>query len=236
MSREDPATPGGDAAAGTAPLEAVVFDLDGVLTDTAAYHAAGWRRLADEQGWRFDEQLADELRGVSRTGSLERILEVNGVEASEEQKQAWADAKNAYYVAALADVSPHDLLPGARELVEACREAGLAVAIGSSSKNAATVLDRLGITGLFDAVSDGHAVERAKPAPDLFRHAADQLDVAPERCAVVEDAASGVDAALAAGTVAVGVGPPERVGHAHLSADRVADLTVERLRQAAAPR
>lgn len=225
----------GDARAGDA-LEAVVFDLDGVLTDTAAYHAAGWRRLADEQGWRVDDALADELRGVSRRESLERILEANGVEAGEEQKQAWADAKNAYYVAALDDVSPADLLPGARELVEACREAGLAVAIGSSSRNARTVLDRLGITGLFDAVSDGHAVERAKPAPDLFVHAAAELGVAAPRCAVVEDAASGVDAALAAGMVAVGVGPPDRVGHAHLRVDRVAELSVEGLQRAAARR
>lgn len=217
-------------------LAAVIFDLDGVLTDTAAFHEAGWQRLADEQGWRFDSQLADELRGVSRMGSLERILDVNDVQATEADKQRWAEAKNAYYVAALDDVSPADLLPGARELVEACREAGLAVAIGSSSRNARTVLDRLGITTLFDAISDGEAVERAKPAPDLFLHAAAQLDAAPADCAVVEDAASGIDAALAAGMVAIGVGPAERVGHGHDRVDRVADLDVERLRRATARR
>lgn len=217
-------------------LAAVIFDLDGVLTDTAAFHEAGWQRLADEQGWRFDSRLADELRGVSRMGSLERILEVNGIQASEADRQRWAEAKNAYYVAALEDVSPADLLPGARELVQACREAGLAVAIGSSSRNARTVLDRLGITAMFDALSDGNAVPRAKPAPDLFVHAADQLGAPPERCAVVEDAASGVDAALAAGMVAVGVGPAERVGHAHDRVDRVAELDVGRLRKAATRR
>lgn len=217
-------------------LAVVIFDLDGVLTDTAAYHEAGWQRLADEQGWRFDSRLADELRGVSRMGSLERILEVNGIQATEADKQRWAETKNAYYVAALEDVSPVDLSPGARELVQACREAGLAVAIGSSSRNARTVLDRLGITGMFDAISDGNAVSRAKPAPDLFVHAADQLATPPERCAVVEDAASGVDAALAAGMVAVGVGPAERVGHAHDRVDRVAELDVGRLRNTATRR
>lgn len=225
-----------DGAGPAAGLAAVIFDLDGVLTDTAAFHEAGWQRLADEQGWQFDSQLADELRGVSRMGSLERILEVNGVQATEADKQRWAEAKNAYYVAALDDVSPADLLPGAAELVQACREAGLRVAIGSSSRNARTVLDRLGIPGLFDAISDGDAVQRAKPAPDLFVHAAGQLGAPPERCAVVEDAGSGIDAALAAGMVAVGVGPAERVGHAHDRVDRVADLDVDRLRQAATRR
>lgn len=224
------------ARADEGPLAAVIFDLDGVLTDTAAFHEAGWQRLADEQGWRFGSQLADELRGVSRMGSLERILEVNGVQATEADKQRWAEAKNAYYVAALDNVSPADLLPGARELVESCREAGLGVAIGSSSRNARTVLDRLGITALFDAISDGEVVERAKPAPDLFLHAAEQLGEAPGDCAVVEDAASGIDAALAAGMIAVGVGPAERVGHGHDRVDRVAELDVERLRRAATRR
>lgn len=218
----------------TDALAAVIFDLDGVLTDTAAYHEQGWQHLADEQGWALDSELADELRGVSRMGSLERILQVNGVEASEDDKQRWADAKNSYYVAALADVSSDDLLPGARELVEACTRAGLAVAIGSSSRNARMVLERLGIAELFDAVSDGHAAEHAKPAPDLFLHAAGQLGVEPARCAVIEDAASGVDAALAAGMIAVGVGPADRLGHAHHRVDRVADLDVDALRRVAA--
>lgn len=223
----------GDPCDAPAPLAAVIFDLDGVLTDTAAFHEAAWQRLAHEQGWRFDSRLADALRGVSRMGSLERILQVNGVEASEADKQRWAEAKNGYYVAALADVSPDDLLPGAAALVRACRDAGLAVAIGSSSRNARTVLDRLGITGLFDAISDGNAVERAKPAPDLFLHAAEQLSAAPRRCAVVEDAASGVEAALAAGMLAVGVGPASRVGQAHVRVERVADLSVAALRAGA---
>lgn len=209
------------------PLAAVIFDLDGVLTDTAAFHERGWHRLAEEEGWEFDSTLADELRGVSRMDSLERILQVNGVSATDAQKREWADRKNGYYVEALADLSPDDLLPGARELVQACKDAGLAVAIGSSSKNAPMVLERLGIADVFDAVSDGTAVERAKPAPDLFLHAAAQLDLPPERCAVIEDAASGVDAALAAGMVAVGIGPEERVGHAHHRFDRTADIDLD---------
>ena len=218
------------------PLEAVIFDLDGVITDTAAFHERGWQRLADEQGWAFDSTLADELRGVSRMDSLERILGVNGVTASDEQKREWADRKNAYYVDALSDLSPDDLLPGALELVLACKEAGLKVAIGSSSKNAAMVLERLGIAEQFAAVSDGHSVERAKPAPDLFLHAAQQIATPPERCAVLEDAASGVDAALAAGMVAVGIGPDDRVGHGHHRFDAVGDVDLEELLRAPAGR
>ncbi|QBI20966.1 beta-phosphoglucomutase [Egibacter rhizosphaerae] len=210
-------------------LDAVIFDLDGVLTDTAEFHERGWARLADEQGWHFDSALADELRGVSRMDSLERILAENGVTADVEQKREWADRKNRYYVDALDELSPADLLPGALELVLACKDEGLAVAIGSSSRNAPMVLDRLGITDQFAAVSDGNAVERAKPAPDLFLHAADQLGVAAERCVVVEDAASGVDAALAAGMVTVGVGPAERLGHAHHRFDTVAEIDLDRI-------
>ena len=206
---------------------AVIFDLDGVVTDTAEHHYRGWKRLADEEGWPFDRERNERLRGVSRRESLELILD--GRELAEEAKAELAERKNRYYVAALEDVTPEDLLPGARELLLACKEAGLAVAIGSSSRNARTVLDRLGITGMFDAVSDGNSVERAKPAPDLFLHAAASLGVPPERCAVIEDAESGVEAALAAGMVAVGVGPPERVGSAHLRYDRVADVRLDDL-------
>lgn len=210
-----------------AAVQAAIFDLDGVLTDTAEYHYRGWQQLADEQGWAFDRELNERLRGVSRMESLAIILDHNGVEASAQQQQEWADRKNRYYVDALADVGPEDLLPGARELVAACKQRGLRVAIASSSRNARMVLDRLEIAGEFDAISDGHSVELAKPSPDLFLHAAEQLDAGPARCVVFEDAGSGVDAALAAGMVAVGIGPPERVGHAHHRFDTVADVHVD---------
>ncbi len=216
-------------------LDALIFDLDGVLTDTAAFHEAGWQRLADEQGWAFDAALGDALRGVSRMESLERILAHNDVQASEADKQAWADRKNRYYVEALDAVSPDDALPGALELVLAAKERGLAVAIGSSSRNARTVLARLDMLELFDAISDGDSVERAKPAPDLFLHAAAQLGVEPARAAVIEDAESGVDAALAGGMLAVGVGPAERLGHAHHRWDTVAELDLDVLVQPRGP-
>ena len=215
-------------------LRAAIFDLDGVITDTAEYHYLGWKRLADEEGWPFDREANEQLRGVSRMDSLDLLLD--GREATEEQKQAWAERKNAYYVESLEQVTPDDLLPGALETVLACKEEGLAVAIGSSSKNARLVLDRLEVTELFDAISDGHSVDRAKPAPDLFLDAAERLGVEPSRCVVFEDAESGVDAALAAGMVAVGIGPAERVGHATVRFDTVADVDLEPLLHPDGPR
>jgi beta-phosphoglucomutase len=216
------------------PLEAVIFDLDGVLTDTAEYHYLGWKRLADEMGWDFDRAKNEQLRGVSRMDSLDLILGGRPVPA--EEKAALAARKNAYYVESLEQVTPADLLPGARELLAACQAAGLRIAVGSSSRNARTVLARLGITHLFEAISDGDAVARAKPAPDLFLHAADELGVAPDRCAVVEDAESGVAAALAAGMLAVGIGPPERIGAAHLRYPTVGDVRLEDILTAARER
>jgi beta-phosphoglucomutase len=194
-------------------LRAVIFDLDGVLTDTAEYHYLGWQRLADEEGIPFDREANEALRGVSRRDSLLRLLGDREVEPAAFDEMM--ERKNGYYLDSLKDMSPADLLPGAVELVVDAKRRGRKVAIGSSSKNAPFVLDKLGIAELFDAVADGNAVEQAKPAPDLFLAAAERLGVPPETCVVIEDAASGVDAALAAGMVAVGIGPAERIGHAH---------------------
>jgi beta-phosphoglucomutase len=206
---------------------AVIFDLDGVLTDTAEYHYRGWQRLADEEGIPFDRSRNEALRGVSRNESL--LLLLDGREVTDEAFAEMADRKNGYYLEYLQDMSPADLLPGAVELVEDAKARGLKVAIGSSSKNAGFVLDALGITAMFDAVADGHSVERAKPEPDLFLEAAQLLGVPPETCVVIEDAESGVDAALAAGMIAVGVGPQERVGHAPHRFATVEDIDLDQV-------
>lgn len=194
-------------------IKAFIFDLDGVLTDTSEYHYRAWKRLADELGIPFDRKRNEALRGVSRRRSLELLLD--GRSATEEQMAEWMERKNRYYVESLESLTPADLLPGALELLEELRQAGLKVGIASASKNTRTVLDRLNLWNLADAVSDGYSVERTKPAPDLFLHCAQQLGVAPEEAVVVEDAAAGVEAALAGGFWAVGLGPWERVGNAH---------------------
>jgi beta-phosphoglucomutase len=212
----------GDASDG---VQAIIFDLDGVLTDTAEFHYLGWKRLADEEGLTFDRQRNDALRGVSRRESL--LLVLGGREVDPERFEEMMARKNRYYLELLEGLSSRDALPGAVELVRAAKERGLMVAIGSSSRNASFVLERLGIAGLFDAVADGHSVERAKPAPDLFLRAAELLGVPPASCIVLEDAASGVDAALAAGMVAVGIGPEERVGHGHHRFDATATVDLD---------
>jgi beta-phosphoglucomutase len=208
-----------------APVSAVIFDLDGVLTDTAEFHYRAWQELADAEGLPFDRAANEALRGVSRADSLRLLL--GGREVDEATFARMMAEKNERYVELLADMSSDDLLPGALELVEACRDRRLKVAIGSSSKNAPMVLDALGIADRFDAVADGTTVEVAKPAPDLFLAAARLLGVDPAACVVVEDAAAGVDAALAAGMTAIGIGPADRVGHAHLRFPSTADVDLD---------
>lgn len=209
-------------------LQAIIFDLDGVITDTAEYHYQAWQRLADEEGLPFDRKINEHLRGVGRRESLEIILA--GRPASEVAIAEMTDRKNRYYVALLEQVSPADLLPGALELLHEVRAVGLKIGIGSVSKNTPIVIERLGIAKLLDAVVDGHIVERSKPAPDIFLKAAGLLGVPPAACVVVEDAAVGVDAALAAGMWAVGLGPAERVGHAHLRFESLAGVTLADIR------
>jgi beta-phosphoglucomutase len=208
-------------------IRAFIFDLDGVITDTAEYHYRGWKRLADEEGLPFSREDNEHLRGIPRRESLMLILKDHVY--PETKILEMMERKNSYYLEFIKEISPRDLLPGARELLEEIHMAGLKNALGSASRNAGEVLDRLGIRFLFDAISDGHSVERQKPAPDLFLHAAGQLDLPPEECVVVEDAAAGIEAARAGGFRSIGLGPRERVGAAdavfpNLSEVRLADL------------
>lgn len=208
-------------------IKAIIFDLDGVLTDTAEYHFQAWKRLADEEGIPFTRKDNERLRGVSRRQSLEFLL--NGRPATEERVQEMMTRKNAYYQELIEQVTPDNMLPGALALLHECRRSGLKIAIGSASKNTRAVVDRLGIGHLIDAISDGYSVGRQKPAPDLFLHAADQLGVPPPACVVIEDAASGVEAAKAAGMWAIGLGPVERVGQADAVFPNLAGLTLKDL-------
>jgi beta-phosphoglucomutase len=195
-------------------IKGFIFDLDGVLTDTAEYHYRGWKRLADEEGIPFTREDNEALRGIPRRASLMVLLKVRTY--PEEKIQEMMERKNNYYQDFIREITPGDLLPGAREILEEIRAAGLKTAIGSASKNAGEVIDRLGIRLLLDAISDGYSVERQKPAPDLFLHAARQLDLPPVECVVIEDATAGVEAALAGGFHTIGIGPQERVGQAEL--------------------
>jgi beta-phosphoglucomutase len=208
-------------------IRAFIFDLDGVLTDTAEYHYRGWKRLADEAGLPFTRADNEHLRGIPRRESLMLIL--RGRLYPEEKIKEMMERKNAYYLEFIKEISPRDVLPGAKELLEELRAAGYKTALGSASKNAVEVVDRLGLRHLLDVIADGHSVERQKPAPDLFLHAARQLGLTPPECVVVEDAAAGIEAAKAGGFHSIGLGPPERVGladatFASLAGVHMADL------------
>ena len=195
-------------------IEGYIFDVDGVLTDTAEYHYRAWQRLADEEKLPFDRQANEALRGVARRESLMHI--VGDKEYSEAALEEMMERKNHYYQESIQSITPKDMFPGAVELLQELRQAGLKIAIGSASKNARTVIEKLGIGNLVDAIADGNSVERPKPAPDVFLAAAKQLGLEPSRCVVVEDATVGIEAAIAGGMRSIGIGPATRVGAANI--------------------
>jgi beta-phosphoglucomutase len=187
------------------PLDGVAFDLDGVLTDTARAHYRAWKRLADSLSIPFDEEANEALKGVDRMGSLALILgDRPGFDG--EQRQRLAARKNQWYLDEIADWSPTDLFPGARDALEACRAAGLGIALASASNNAPLLLERMGIKQLFDAVVDPRSVKAGKPAPDIFLAAAAASGASPARCLGVEDSAAGITAIRDAGMPALGIG------------------------------
>ena len=210
-------------------IKGFIIDLDGVITETAEYHFQGWKRLAEEEGIEFTREDNEQLRGVSRSRSLEILLGAKIADYTDEEFQEMMDRKNGYYQSYLDDMGDDDLLPGARELLDEIKKRELKMAIASSSRNAKRVLNSLEISDEFDAIADGHSVENAKPAPDIFLHAAEEIGLKPEECVVLEDAESGIDAAIAAEMIAVGVGPEERVGHGDYRFDSTADIELDKI-------
>ena len=208
-------------------IEAFIFDLDGVLTDTSEYHYLAWKRLADEEGIDFSRRTNEKMRGVSRRDSL--LVLLAGTIVDEATMQKMMHRKNEHYVDSIRKVTPADLYTGASELLLELQNRGIKIGLASASKNARSVIKSLKIESFFGAVSDGHSVERTKPAPDLFLHCAESLGVKAENCVVVEDAEAGIEAALAANMIAVGIGPVERVGKAHFVYDRVGDIDLAQI-------
>jgi beta-phosphoglucomutase len=189
-------------------FKAVIFDLDGVLTDTAHYHYLAWKQLANSLDIPFDEAFNEELKGVDRMGSLDLILARGSRTCSLEQKVELAHAKNSHYQQLIESMSPSDLLPGAMATLNAVRQADLMIGLASVSKNAFTVLDRLGITDWFDYVVDANTIKNGKPDPEIFLVAADRLAVVPEACLGIEDSVAGIRSIKSAGMFALGIGNP----------------------------
>ncbi len=197
-------------------IKACIFDLDGVIVDTAKYHFIAWRRMANELGVDFTEEENEQLKGVSRMGSLELILQWGGIQLSEAEKLAWAEKKNNWYREYILEMKPDEILEGVLPFLDELQERGIQLGLGSASKNAGTIIERVRLRDRFASIVDGTKTTKSKPDPEVFLKGAAELGRQPAECIVFEDAAKGIDAALNGGFYAVGIGSPENLGHAHL--------------------
>lgn len=186
--------------------KAAIFDLDGVITDTARYHFLAWKQMANQEGIDIDEQFNETLKGISRMDSLDRILAKGNKKYTQEEKLALAHSKNEHYKELIEKMTADELLPGAANVLKSLRKMGIKIALASASKNAMTILERLGIASLFDYVADANLIKNSKPDPEVFLVAAKNLDVQPDQCVGVEDAVAGVQAIKSANMYAIGVG------------------------------
>jgi len=213
------------------PVRACIFDLDGVIVDTAVYHYKAWKRLANNLGFDFTEEDNEKLKGVSRVRSLELILEWGGVKKTEQEKEELAACKNDWYVEMINHMTPAEILPGAKAFLKACKAAGIKTALGSASKNSMTILDKIHLTYLFDAVIDGNKVSKPKPDPEVFLKGAGALHLSPEDCVVFEDAIAGVEAAIAGGMKVVGIGSPQVLKGADLVVSGLNEMSLDKLNE-----
>ena len=199
-------------------LKAVIFDLDGVVTDSAKYHYRAWKELADELNIPFDEEYNEKLKGVSRMESLELILKNGNAENnySAEEKARLADKKNEHYKELIKEITPADMLPGVENFLKELKANNIKTALASVSKNAPSIIKQLQAEKYFDYIADAAAVPNAKPFPDIFLVGAEALEVKPENCIGVEDARTGIEAIHRAGMLAVGVGTPAEMEEADL--------------------
>lgn len=205
-------------------LRGIIFDLDGVIVSTDEQHYLGWQALADRLGIPFSREVNSRFRGVSRMACMNILEELGGKHYTDSEKIAYADWKNEYYRELLDQMSPADLSQEVRSTLDALRARGLKLAVGSSSKNAKFILQRIGLSDYFDAVSDGTNISRSKPDPEVFLKAAEYLRLTPSDCLVVEDAVSGVEAAHAGGMKAATVGDAAGRGCGDFILSRFADL------------
>ncbi|WP_163194327.1 beta-phosphoglucomutase [Clostridium thermarum] len=188
-----------------------VFDLDGVIVDTAKYHYLAWKRLASEMGFDFTEKDNERLKGVSRMRSLDILLEVGGKTVPEHEKEALATKKNNWYVEYISKMDKSEILPGVENFFKTLKANNIKIALGSASKNSMLILNNLGLTDYFDAIIDGNKVSKAKPDPEVFTLAAKEMNLSPSQCVVFEDAQAGIEAAKAGNMKVIAVGSEENL-------------------------
>ena len=208
---------------------ACIFDLDGVIVDTAKYHFLAWKRLTDDLQITFTEQDNEQLKGVSRMASLDIILEIGGIKLAMSEKKELADLKNRWYVERIAGMTPEEILPGTLEFINELKGNSIKIALGSASRNTPMILDRVGLNNKFDAVADGNSVQKAKPDPEVFLKAAEMVGVEVGRCVVFEDALAGVEAALNAGMICIGIGDRKILKDAHMVVRGLYEMDLNKL-------
>lgn len=212
-----------------ADIQACLFDLDGVIVDTAKYHFKAWKRLCNDLGFDLTENENEELKGISRIESMEILLRNGGVSLSQNEKDTYLDQKNKWYLEYVDTMDKSEILPGVLPFLTSVKKSGRKIALGSASKNAMHILEKIGIVDYFDAIIDGTKVTRGKPDPQTFLLGAKATNTPPENCVVFEDAAAGIEAAKAGGMYAVGVGDPNILNLADRVIPGFEDVDVELL-------
>ena len=196
-------------------IKACIFDLDGVIVDTAKYHYIAWKQLCNDEGFDFSEHDNEELKGISRVESLEILLNKGKITATPEQKNNMLQKKNNLYVSFISKMNDTELLPGVVDFLKSCRLHNIKIVLGSASKNARMILDKTNLTPYFDAIIDGNSTSKSKPNPEVFLMGARAVGEQPENCVVFEDAIAGVEAAITAGMKAIGIGEKKVLTQAH---------------------
>jgi beta-phosphoglucomutase len=199
-----------------AKINACLFDLDGVLVDTARYHYLAWKRLCNELGFDLSEEENEELKGISRAKSLDILLDKGGIVLSDSQKEKYMARKNEWYLEYVNSMDEDELLPGAHDFLEACRQAEKKIGLGTASKNAMRIIEKLNIVDFFDVIIDGTKVSRGKPDPQTFSLGAEALKLHPSQCVVFEDSIAGIEAGIAGGMYTIGVGDPQTLKRANI--------------------
>ncbi len=207
-------------------LKACLFDLDGVVVDTAQFHYAAWKQLANQLGFDLSHEQNEQLKGVSRMESLDIILEIGNVQLDDETKIRLATEKNEHYLALCQQMTPDDVLPGVHAFMDQLDAASIKIGLGSASKNARTILDHIDMLNRFETIVDGTRISKGKPDPETFLLGAQDLGVDPADCVVFEDAVAGIQAAKNGGMVAVGVGDPAVLAGSNLVITGFADLSL----------
>lgn len=213
-------------------MKGVLFDLDGIVTDTATYHFTAWSQLVkDEFGFKLPKSIEERTKGVSREDSLKIILEELNLSVDEEQFQELANKKNKCYIESLEKLTDKDILPGIKELINDLKQKGIKIALASASHNGPFILEKIGLFASFDTIVDPGKVTKGKPNPEIFEVASAQLGLAPKDCVGVEDSVAGIEAINSAGSCSVGVGD-ESLSHAFKRVESTKELTVTLLQEA----